>query len=127
MPPSLDKNERQPDWVFRTFRDHPNDLANKSPTEKRLASSLFLNKELSVDDGALCTLAEVEARNAGKGIAAVRKSDLLALGLRLDPDPVSENAAHCLVIGIDQKQAKLISRKADIAVGIAGLNIVPGH
>ena len=114
-----------PTRVYRWFRNHPNDLAKVDESTKRLASSLFRNKAMSVDDGAICTPEDTARRNPACRVAALLKSDIQALGLRIEAKPEASNPAHAEILGIARSdQAKSLRERAVIVIGLPGVVVV---
>ena len=112
---------------FRYFYNKPDVHIVRMPSgQARLASSLFLNNELSVDDGEKCTAQETAGRNPGCGVSAVPKAKFAELNLVVKPDPMPENDAHCVVLGITQKTAKKLAKASMIVVQLPDLVVVDG-
>lgn len=112
------------DFVFRFFRNSPQDLA-LAPPGLRLASAWFNSKDgISVDDGALTTPEESYRRwvkiVGPCGVARVSKALLEQEGLQLGKDPLDTpadleaNPSHRLVTGITNGKARRITKSAEI-------------
>src|SRR5438309_136587 len=97
--------QRHPDFLYRRFRDDPNDIVEVDPTTRtyRLASSLFKSREVSVYSGSILTPADCVALVGGNpGVAATPIELVQKLRLVLEPDNPSDpkNPGHCVIKGI---------------------------
>jgi hypothetical protein len=135
QPPSDDDpSEAAPDptqhdssVVYRRFDADPKHqhLADKGDgTGFRIGSCLFRDSNgVSVDDGAKCSAEEAASREAGCGIVAVKKEVLAKENIKVASKPEADNAAHCELGTVGDKQAKRLSRNALIVKAPQGYEV----
>lgn len=114
---------------FRYFHNRPSFHLVKMPDGRfRLASSLFLTQELSVNDGEKCSAEQTVERCEQKpcGVSSLPKAKFVELQLEVKPDPLPGNDAHCIVLGIKEKQAKQLLKASKVVVQHPDVNVVDG-
>lgn len=120
------------DFVFRAFRGIDEHLQSRPNGGFRLKSSWFrvTGGGVSVDDGAFSTPEETQGRNGTCGVARVSKQKLSELGYAIEPDPqdtaedLARNPSHRIVPQVTAKDAKRITKSAQIILQLEGYQVV---